>query len=573
MKNLLSVIVFVGLVLLALAGSTNAQSVLLTVKNVTKVDAKNLTFEVWAKNNSAVDYGYYTGQFYLNYNKLILNSGTGTLSITASDLGSSFQPSVTSLAGTAANGAGQLVFPANAAPGVGTYYNMAAGSEVMVLRANLVTSVASFARYTPDITVMPGAPAGSTTNLNISVGGADPTLLVPPSDYTTTPTYAYAIDGSNPLLATASSTADGYQVQFTIKNVTQTMPNKLTYEIYIKNTGTAAYKYYTGQYFLYFNKSILNAGTGTLAVLASDLPSANATGSATVSVTGTPGQLRLSSKAGPGLSGGFPIAIGDEKLVARVELTTSAVAFTAEKPNIMPITVGGTGISLSYINAAGTGTTVLAALNATVYTDLSNPVLPVELQNFAATTKARDIELKWKTATEVNVNRFEVERSEANSTARTFKMVTKVNAAGNSNSPKDYAYTDTKLNTGKFSYRLKMIDNDGSFRYSKETESEVMSPKNFEMSQNYPNPFNPSTKIDYSLPVDAVVTLELYNINGQKISTLVNAQQTAGYHVYSLNYNSVSQGLASGMYVYRLSAQGKEQGSKFLSVKKMILLK
>ncbi len=570
MKNLLSIVLFVGLVFLSLGTSTNAQSVLLTVKNVTMVDSKNLTFEVYAKNNSNVTWSYVSGAFQLGYNNKVLNAGTGTLTIAASDLAVALQ-SQTPTVSTAA-GLGTLNFLAKTDPGSG-YYSLAPNAEVRVLKANLATSAASgWLRISPDIAFAPGNPG---TVIKYSVGAGTVTLT-PPSDYTTNPTYTYANDGTNPILGTVTATTDGYAAQVSIKNVTQTSPNTLTYDIMFKNIGTVPYKYYSASYYASYNNAILNGGTPTITLIASasQLDASVQNISVTSYTTATPYQARLAAKAGPGYAtGGYAIAVGAEVCVMRIQIATSvASSFAAVKPDLQFPLVGASGVSLTVVNPGNTAGIIMGVTNVLLATDLTNPVLPVELQNFAATSKTRDIELKWKTATEVNVNRFEVERSDANSTARSFRTVTKVNAAGNSNSPKDYSYTDSKLNAGKYSYRLKMVDNDGSFRYSKETESEVMAPKNFEMSQNYPNPFNPSTKIDYSLPVDATVTLELFNINGQKISTLVNAQQTAGYHVYSLS-SSTSQGLSSGMYVYRLSAQGKEQGSKFLSVKKMILLK
>ncbi|MFW6348317.1 MAG: T9SS type A sorting domain-containing protein, partial [Cyclonatronaceae bacterium] len=85
----------------------------------------------------------------------------------------------------------------------------------------------------------------------------------------------------------------------------------------------------------------------------------------------------------------------------------------------------------------------------------------------------------------------------------------------------------------------------------------------FELHQNYPNPFNPSTNIEYVLPEAAEVRLEVFNMTGQRVATLVNARQNAGS--YSTNFSA--ENLASGVYLYRLTA-GPE-----VITQKMTLLK
>ena len=154
-------------------------------------------------------------------------------------------------------------------------------------------------------------------------------------------------------------------------------------------------------------------------------------------------------------------------------------------------------------------------------------------------------------------------------TKESWSTVGTVKASVLSNSPKSYSYTDSKLQSGKYQYRLKMVDNNGTFSYSKVEGAEVAIPKDFAVSQNYPNPFNPSTKIDYQVPVDAKVILEVYNIAGQKVVELVNKEQSAGY--YTLDFG-VSK-LSSGVYIYRLVASDKATGNIFSSIKKMMLLK
>ena len=93
-------------------------------------------------------------------------------------------------------------------------------------------------------------------------------------------------------------------------------------------------------------------------------------------------------------------------------------------------------------------------------------------------------------------------------------------------------------------------------------------PSEFELSQNYPNPFNPSTTINYALPSASYVTIKVYNILGQEIKTLVSQEMMAGKHNIVWNgVNDYGQKVASGVYLYRISA------GNFIQSKKMLLLK
>jgi len=98
-------------------------------------------------------------------------------------------------------------------------------------------------------------------------------------------------------------------------------------------------------------------------------------------------------------------------------------------------------------------------------------------------------------------------------------------------------------------------------------------PKEFALWQNYPNPFNPTTAIRYALPVDSKVTIEIYNVLGQRVNTLVNEERRAGYHV--VEWDATSTGgasVGSGVYFLRLHAKGAN-GKDFTDVKKLLLLK
>jgi len=113
--------------------------------------------------------------------------------------------------------------------------------------------------------------------------------------------------------------------------------------------------------------------------------------------------------------------------------------------------------------------------------------------------------------------------------------------------------------------------NDGSEIFgveSKVIESPVAIPKEFALKQNYPNPFNPTTTIKFEMPKSSNVKLEIYNILGQKVKTLVNEDMKAGYHKITWDgTNDYSVKVSSGMYIYIIKA------GDFIARHKMVLLK
>ncbi|MCC5927048.1 MAG: T9SS type A sorting domain-containing protein [Bacteroidetes bacterium] len=88
-------------------------------------------------------------------------------------------------------------------------------------------------------------------------------------------------------------------------------------------------------------------------------------------------------------------------------------------------------------------------------------------------------------------------------------------------------------------------------------------PAGFSLEQNFPNPFNPTTNIEFSIPQSSSVTLEVFNMQGQSVATLVDGMLGAGTH--RVNFNAAN--LPSGMYMYRI------QAGSFTQVNKMMLVK
>ncbi|MBS1514317.1 MAG: T9SS type A sorting domain-containing protein [Bacteroidetes bacterium] len=90
--------------------------------------------------------------------------------------------------------------------------------------------------------------------------------------------------------------------------------------------------------------------------------------------------------------------------------------------------------------------------------------------------------------------------------------------------------------------------------------------KNFTLEQNYPNPFNPATKINFTLDKSALVSLTVYDINGKQISSVINSKNYSAGN-YSVDFDAAKFNLNSGVYFYKLEANGVGE------IKKMMLVK
>ena len=189
-----------------------------------------------------------------------------------------------------------------------------------------------------------------------------------------------------------------------------------------------------------------------------------------------------------------------------------------------------------------------------------NDILPVEFLSFTAKAKNNEIQLNWQTATEVNNSGFEILRQSKNTSWATQGFV---EGHGTSISLNSYSFIDNvPLGESKFRYKLKQIDTNGKYSFSKEIEVEI-APTNFAIYQNYPNPFNPITNIRYQLPEESKVVIKIYDVLGAEVMTLLNENKEPG--IYDVEFNA--QSLSSGTYIYQINA------GDFIGTKKMLLLK
>ncbi|MFH1195947.1 MAG: Omp28-related outer membrane protein [bacterium] len=213
---------------------------------------------------------------------------------------------------------------------------------------------------------------------------------------------------------------------------------------------------------------------------------------------------------------------------------------------------------------------------------LEGNITPVELTSFSFYNDANGVNLVWATATETNNQGFQIERKiplnpspdksgqviikgDAALAGGDWKAIGFVQGAGTTTETQNYFFRDEKPSTSAKTiyYRLKQIDYDGTFDYSKILTVEFDTPQKYELAQNYPNPFNPLTRISYSIMKEGHVKLFVYDIMGRQVAALVDEVKEMGN--YDVMFDA-SQ-LASGTYVYSLVTP------EFSSVKKMIILK
>jgi hypothetical protein len=189
--------------------------------------------------------------------------------------------------------------------------------------------------------------------------------------------------------------------------------------------------------------------------------------------------------------------------------------------------------------------------------------VPVELASFSYFSNENSVTLNWITATEINNNGFEIQRSESSESSNEWEQVGFVKGKGTTTETSFYTYSDTKLQPGNYQYRLKIIDDDGTFEYSSTINVNIEAPAVYLLGQNYPNPFNPATIIQYQLPENQFVKLKIYDALGVEVASLINEEKEAGVHEVSFNASM----LTSGVYFYTLHS------GNFVKTNKMLLLK
>ena len=193
--------------------------------------------------------------------------------------------------------------------------------------------------------------------------------------------------------------------------------------------------------------------------------------------------------------------------------------------------------------------------------------IPVELTTFTAASNGKEVILNWSTATEVNNQGFEVQRSRDGSE---FLTVEFIEGNGTTTEQQNYTYIDRNLENGKYYYRLKQVDFDGSYEYSSVAEVDFRAFSSFLLEQNYPNPFNPTTTISFGIQSKSNVNITILNAIGEEVALILNEAREPGFH--QIEFNAAN--LPSGVYFYQLKATpGGGRAGNYVNTKKMILMK
>jgi subtilisin family serine protease len=231
------------------------------------------------------------------------------------------------------------------------------------------------------------------------------------------------------------------------------------------------------------------------------------------------------------------------------------------------------GASLSH-NAPFITISGLTDFSDFVVASIGDNPLPVSLSSFTARQNQERAIVEWKTLSEQNNLGFELLRQESQdwTTCASYRTHQSLRGHGTTNREHTYSFIDQTVEIGKtYRYKLRSIDFDGTIHdyapiASVQIKSEWLEkPRQYALYQNYPNPFNPITVIRYELPIASNVRLELVDVLGRSVATLVDATQDAG--AYAVHLNASSLNLSSGVYFYSLKANG------FSRMKKMILMK
>lgn len=208
--------------------------------------------------------------------------------------------------------------------------------------------------------------------------------------------------------------------------------------------------------------------------------------------------------------------------------------------------------------AVGLGGVILRTDNGGV--SWSDPQLPIQLGSFAGSyLGGTRVRLDWMTISEINNYGFEVQRTPELSVPFTTLPNSFIPGHGTTLDPQYYTFTDSSAPQGRQFYRLRQIDLNGPVHYSDAIAVDVLSgvsedvlPVEPVLLQNYPNPFNPVTNFEFRTPGPGPVSLDIYDLLGQHVATVVRGEFSLGRQTATWNASQ----FPSGVYIARLEFGG-----------------
>ena len=216
-----------------------------------------------------------------------------------------------------------------------------------------------------------------------------------------------------------------------------------------------------------------------------------------------------------------------------------------------------------------------------VLTNDEDATLPVELSSFNAIATADNFaQISWETASELNLLGYNIYRSETENQDQALRVTATMITASNQAMGDSYTYTDdeVEMNT-TYNYWLQSNDFDGTSQMFGPVTIKITDQENNDIDNivlgsqlygNYPNPFNPETSISYSVSQPQHVKLEVYNMKGQLVKTLLNKQVETANTKLNVVWNGKDNNnndVSSGIYLYKLITDNYSKTNKMILMK------
>ena len=264
-------------------------------------------------------------------------------------------------------------------------------------------------------------------------------------------------------------------------------------------------------------------------------PSLNADGTTTIIVQNSENNVLYQLQV-DGTNFGTPVAgTGSDISLLTDKVTTESRVYTVIAQNV------------------SSGCSVI--LEESIVLQRINP-LPVELVSFKAALKNSQVVLQWATASEKDNDRFEIERSKD---GKNFTKIGSVQGMGTSSLTNNYTFTDKNPSAGTNYYRLKQIDYDGTFEFSKVVAVSAKAIASELSTKAYPNPVTDILQVTISVPVAQNAVVGIYDLNGRKVIDKSQALE-AGTN----NFKIPVQQLQTGLYLLKVVSEEMESTTRIL---------